>query len=122
MKRKASALSVIIIILGFLEFVSNGYDIIGGGVPIKSWVMFIFGLLMMAVGFLLIFGKSEQTQIPPKEEYRIWLGICIGWGASTFVNWLDRDCVIDHYTVFYFLILAFFIVWTILKKKRISEE
>lgn len=100
MKRKPSALSVIIIILGFLEFVSNGYDIIDGGVPVKSWVMFIFGLLMMAVGFLLIFGKSEQTQIPLKEEYRIWLGICIGWGASTFVNWLDRDCVIDHYTVF----------------------
>ena len=122
MKKKPSALSVVIIILGLLEFVSKGYDILGGGAPVKTWVMLIFGLLMMAVGFLLIFGKTDTSTTPPKEEYRIWLGITIGWGACTFISWLDRNCVIDRYTVFYFLMLALCIVWTILKKKRIPEE
>ena len=33
MKKKTSALSIFLIALGALEFISQGYDIIGGGAP-----------------------------------------------------------------------------------------
>jgi hypothetical protein len=54
MKKKTSALSIFLIALGALEFISQGYDIIGGGAPLKTWVMFVFGLFLITLGKTLI--------------------------------------------------------------------
>ena len=122
MKKKLSVLSVVSIIIGLLETVSNGYEIIGGGAPVKSWVMLALGLFMIVIGILTIFGKMEPSQTSPKEEYMIWLGISIGWGACTLISWIDRDCIFDLHTGFCLLALVFCIVWTIEKKGRIPKE
>ena len=83
MKKKTSALSIFLIALGALEIISQGYDIIGGGAPLKTWVMLVFGLFLLALG-LMAFGKEQSASTTSKEDAMVRTGVCIGWGACTF--------------------------------------
>lgn len=122
MKKKPSALSIFLLCFGVLEVLINGYDIIGGGAPAKTWVMLVWGLFLLALGLFLIFGKTRPSTLTPKEEYMIWVGACIGWGGCTFLSWIDRDCVFDSQIILNLVALAFFIIWTFIKKERIPKD
>jgi hypothetical protein len=75
MKKKTSALSIFLIALGALEFISQGYDIIGGGAPLKTWVMFVFWLL-----------GGEKGEIC--KAFLAGAGVAIGvWLLSLLFNW-----------------------------------
>ena len=122
MKKKPSGLSVFLSGFGVLQVITHGYDIIKGGAPVKSWVMLVFGLFLLALGLFLIFGNTKPSTTTPKEEYMSWVGACIGWGGCTFLSWIDRDCIFDRQIIMNLVALAFFIFWTVKKKERIPKD
>lgn len=122
MKKKTSVLSIFLIALGALEIISQGYDIIGGGAPLKTWVVLVFGLFLLALGLIMAFGKGQPSSTTPKEDALVRIGVCLGWGACTLLSWIDRDCVFDHTTVVNIVALVIFIIWTILKNELSPEE
>ena len=121
MKKKTSALSIFLIALGALEIISQGYDIIGGA-PLKTWVMLVFGLFLLALGLIMAFGKEQFASTTSKEDAMVRIGVCIGWGACTLLSWIDQDCVFDHTTVVNIGALVIFIIWTVLKNERAPKE
>lgn len=122
MKKKTSVLSIFLIALGALEIISQGYDIIGGGAPLKTWVVLVFGLFLLALGLIMAFGKGQPSSTTPKEDALVRIGVCLGWGACTLLSWIDRDCVFDHTTLVNIGALVIFFIWTILKKELSPEE
>ena len=122
MKKKASVLSIFLIALGALEIISQGYDIIGGGAPLKTWVVLVFGLFVLVLGLIMVFGKGQPSSTTPQEDALVRIGVCIGWGACTLLSWIDQDCVFNHTTLVNIGALVIFFIWTILKKELSPEE
>ena len=122
MKKKASVLSIFLIALGALEIISQGYDIIGGGAPLKTWVVLVFGLFLLVLGLIMVFGKGQPSSTTPQEDALVRIGVCIGWGACTLLSWIDQDCVFNHTTLVNIGALVIFFIWTILKKGLSPEE
>ena len=122
MKKKASVLSIFLIALGALEIISQGYDIIGGGAPLKTWVVLVFGLFLLVLGLIMVFGKGQPSSTTPQEDALVRIGVCIGWGACTLLSWIDQDCVFNHTTLVNIGALVIFFIWTILKKELSPEE
>ena len=122
MKKKASVLSIFLIALGALEIISQGYDIIGGGAPLKTWVVLVFGLFLLVLGLIMVFGKGQPSSTTPQEDALVRIGVCIGWGACTLLSWIDQDCVFNHTTLVNIGALFIFFIWTILKKELSPEE
>jgi hypothetical protein len=118
MKKKPSALSIFLIIMGALYVLVNGYDIIGGGAPVKTWVALVFGLILLALGLIMAFGKTKPSTTTPKEDAMALMGVCVGWGACTLLTWVNMDCAFDQTTVVNLGALVILIVYAVIKSPR----
>lgn len=118
MKKKPSALSIILIIMGALYILVNGYDIIGGGVPVTTWVGLVFGIFVLVLGLIMAFGKTKPSTTTPKEDAMAWMGVCVGWGACTLLTWVELDCVFDQTTIVNLGALVIFILYAVIKSPR----
>jgi hypothetical protein len=70
----------------------------------------------------MAFGKGQSASTTPQEDAMVRIGVCMGWGACTFLSWIVRDCVFDHTTVVNIGALVIFFFWTILKNELPPEE
>lgn len=59
-----------------------------------------------------------MKQIDSQEDHYVSIGMCVGWGACTFLTWIERDCSLDSSSILNFAALILIILLTIKQRNK----